>query len=341
MAHKTHGIRTAKDIPGKFIANKNCRVIISELNAYPPGGAQFIELMRVCTPTPKNVFNVVMEGKYKLAFIDHSGFLIGVCALKKLAYQRTGEYIFYVVGGDLLEHSDMHFRECEFATDADYYSSNLMPHANKAPVAVMLVHHPKAKLQWLELKKESGNKLKVPMTKTMQDLIIPNIVDMYVYTTSSPYTGCDHFQTYFDGYRKENNVVIRDWANTETDLSLSRCNTADVAEQAKWDPMQPGLFSYAPKTPGNVNKCEKAHRFRIEDDQRPRIPPLAHYRTTSSFSCYVTTWDPFIESAHMITSPVSYSNALRDLFVEDVEMADECVVEPLSSAGEAALTIRA
>ena len=317
VAQSSLGIRTADDIPKRFIANKNCRVIISELNVFPAGGSQYVELMRVCTPSPKNVFNVVMGGKYKLAFIDHSGFLIGVCTLKKEAFRRSGAYIFYVVGGSAVPEADMKFEECDFADDADYYSPNLMPYADKAPVAVALVYHPRAKLQWLELKKEGRRISKVPMTKDMQTLIIPNIVDMYIYTTSSPHTGCDHFETYYKQYKSQNNVVVRDWAHPESDLSISRCNSLHVSEEVMWDPMQPDYMVYAKKSPGDLNNCQRARRFRIEDTQPPRIPPVIRYRTTPEYSCYITTMDPFIDNANLITNPANYRLALEELFSDE------------------------
>ena len=152
--------------------------------------------MRVCHPEPKNVFNVNMDEKYKLAFVDHSGFLVGVCNLKSEASRRNGKFVYYVIGGSQVKNVDMTLSQCEFAQDADNYDMNNLPDASKAPISVMLVHHPRGSLTWLALIKGGYGKYKVPITKDLEEKLIAMIVD--IYTTYSPHTSCDYFGTTMD-----------------------------------------------------------------------------------------------------------------------------------------------
>lgn len=328
-----YAVRKSSDIPRPFLANKQCRLIISELNIFPGGGTQYIELMRVCSPEPTNVFNVNMEKKYKLIFMDHSGFLVGVCDLKNEAYRRTAKFLFYVIGGSAVKNVDMPLNECDFAEDVDTFSSNNLPDPIKAPIAVALVHHPKGSLSWLSLRKHSLHKYKVPITNDLEEKIVPLVVDMYIYSTLSPFTSCDYFGTYYDGYKKDNQIILRDWANHGLDRSQSRCNPEeDVPNADIWNPMQPQYFKYARGTPGDVNDCKTAFMFRIEDTQPKKVTPTVSFRTTPEYACYITTEDPFIEAAFSITSPVRYHESLK-MLIDEIESTQPVQVDsglPLS-----------
>ena len=333
FALSVSAIRKATDIPPPFLANKNCRVVISEINIYPGGGSQFIELMRVCYPEPKNVFDIILEKKYKLIFVDHSGFLVGVCDLKNKGTRRDGKHVYYVVGGSRVKNVDMSLKDCDFAQDVDSYDAVNFPDSNKAPIAVMLVHHPRGTLSWLSLKAEGHRKYKVPITNELEEKIIPVVVDMYIYTTYSPYTSCDYFGTYYDGYKKDHQVILRDWVAHTSDRTLSRCNPADgIAEEKAWDPLQPRYFKYAKGSPGDDNDCKTAVTFRVEDSQTIRDPPVVNFRTTPEYACYITTVDPYIDSHRMITSPALYHAALTALIEEIERSTPETTVAPMPVA---------
>ena len=301
---------------------------------FPGGGYQFVEIIRVCHPEPKNVFNVNMDKKYKLIFVDHSGFLVGVCNLKGEAKRRStsGKQVFYVIGGSKVKNVDMSLRECEFAADTDSYAQDNLPESSKAPIAAILVYHPKGLLSWLSLKEERYKKFKVPLTNDLEEKIVPLVVDMYIYTTWSPYTSCDYFGTFYHGYKKATQLILREWVPYGSDRALSRCNPNDIPAEHTWDPMQPTYFQYAKATPGDMNECKTAVSFRIEDTQPVRDPPLVHFRTTPEYACYITTNDPLIDSIKMITSAGNYHAALMGLIreKEGSQLVTENVALPLS-----------
>lgn len=116
------------EIPQAFISSGSCRLRINELNIFPSGGQQFVELIRICKKDPQKVFDVAMEDSkkrsvYKLIFLTHDGYLIGVCDLGGKAKSRHGFHDFYTIGVERItlgKERDMKTEDCQLSKVYEY-----------------------------------------------------------------------------------------------------------------------------------------------------------------------------------------------------------------------------
>ena len=330
--------KSAEGIPPAQIASGKCRLRINEINIYPSGSQQFLELIRICESDPGKVYDVTMEDQkkkqslYKLAFITHASELIGVCDLRGKASTRHSNFVFYTIGAEAYAmnlEKDMSIQDCNFAADYFYtISKGRFPTGDVAPIGVALVYNQSPSVIApisLDVAGSSHKTVKIDML--LKKKIIENIQDFLVYSSSSPYSDCESFKEYYSEYNTASGYyIVRDWGQTEDqfDYGRSRCPTPGAS--SAWLPFHSKEYFYAPSSPNRPNVCEKKVRFVIEEYQEKRLVPLKEYPTPSSkFSCDILTEDNSIERLHTISDPIVYGEKLTSVIRESLSQLSKAV----------------
>ncbi|CAG7834842.1 unnamed protein product [Allacma fusca] len=133
-------IRTdGSTLPVAWMKN-GCRIIFNEFNLFDGTEKQFIELTRVCLNTPFQSTNKMEMRNYKIIFVSHLGFVLGVC--KPEGLQEVNENWFYTIGNDNVPNINANTSVCEFSTKPSGPTTNF-PQRVDYPVAVFLLRHEK------------------------------------------------------------------------------------------------------------------------------------------------------------------------------------------------------
>ena len=316
-------------------------MVINELNLFPNGRSQFVELKKICNIhfKPKQ-FPVNMKF-YKLLVVTHDGYLITACDLEgKATPSSKGGDIFFVLSTETNSDGNMNIGNCHFAADASGTTTKHLPIGDIAPVGIALVYSPsKDSIKDLDLVMERPNTFgKTKIDARAEKKIRENLQDLVIVTSSSPYTYCKYFERFFSGYGSSSNSVLRDWAQLDAswDRSLSRCLPNDgLPVQSHFHPFQSSLFTYAPPSKGKENICHESTRFVVEEYQPRRKVPRTDF--TEAFQCFITTEDKAIETSNMITSPSAYNNMLRKL-IESFQSSRSSSTSKVRETSEATLT---
>ena len=282
-----------------------------------------MELIRICQKDPQKVFDISMEdGKkrslFKLIFLSHNGYLIGVCDLQGKSSSRHGYHVFYTIGAELHllgKSRDMKIEDCTFAKDYEYPAShNRFPGGDYVPIGLGLVYSPSPSvISPISLDPVGTDFKKVRIDFALKKKIVENLQDFIVYSSSSPYTHCKQFSDYYTKYNPNGDgyYIIRDWAQMDDNLdySRSRCPSPGETLSETWLPFRPHNYNYAPASPNSPNICEKSVQFLIEDMQQRRPIPKEDFEGENG--CFIATEDNAIAMLNTITHPVSYSQQLR------------------------------
>ena len=277
---------------------------------------------------------------YKLAFISHDGYLVGVCDLKGKMKSRSGPHLFFTIGGEHYHQGstrDMKIEDCTFAADYQHNTANnRFPVGDYAPIGLALIYNQSPTvLTAISLDKIADRFKKVMIDAALKKKILQNLQDFIVYTSTSPYTDCSYFSQFYDQYNPASGLyIVRDWGQTDDDLdySRSRCSGPGEPQSITWLPFMPRSYYYAPASPNAPNQCEKSVYFVIEELQEPRATKRVDFGTT--YSCTVTTSDGAIDSLNTITHPLIYATKLRELIKEKAELVARAVQEVLPTTGD-------
>ena len=91
----SHAYRTdPATIPSGSMYYGKCRLLFNEVNLFPDGTGQFLELKKICEGSPDKAFGVRRMDKYKILFVSNEGYLVTVCKLEGSGMKVESDFFF-------------------------------------------------------------------------------------------------------------------------------------------------------------------------------------------------------------------------------------------------------
>ncbi|CAG7725292.1 unnamed protein product [Allacma fusca] len=305
-----------------------CRIIFHELNLFDATEQQFIALTRVCLSTPFQSTNKIKMRNYKIIFVSHLGFVLGVCNLEGL--QEVNENWFYTIGNDNVPNINANTSICDFSTKPSGPTTRF-PQGADYPVAVFLLRHEKKTvLEKIKLLNVGSEFRSLKIDTRLEHTIIRNTQDYYLVGSKTPFIFCEYFKKIYFEYEPSvlQSPLLRDWGSNANGKSLSRCEAK--TEETYSLPMQPSNMKYSTRSPGTSNNC--TNTFTLPDNYNKR----AKVTSNGCYSFYATPQErsTFFRNpnAFQMNLNLAELNDIQDNTVIQSERADQDEFENLLRA---------